>query len=418
MPGTATADLVIRLAVATLGGLAVGVEREWSAHVRERHHDFGGVRTFPLLGLLGGIAAEVINRQLGLAGGILLATGGLLVVAAYVFSARAGDPDATTEVAGLLVLASGLLAGLGELALASGICALTALLLVEKGPIHSLVFRLESKEIEAGLRFAVLAAVVLPILPTGPFGPAPGFRPRELWALVLIFAGLSFLGYVGLRVAGPERGYSLAGLLGGLVSSTVVTFNLARESRRQPALGRALALGILAASIVLCLRVPLLAGVLDLDVGIGVLPYMAFPFVAGLLVAVPLLRREAPARVEAASPDNPLKLGSAIQMALVFQLVLYAVHWLSGRFGSAGLLGSAAVLGLTDMDALTYSMAKAGADPAQTEVAVRALAVGVLSNTAFKLAVALVLGRGRLRQIVAIGFLAIGLATLAGLLIL
>src|SRR5262245_56006668 len=129
----------LRLGVAALCGLAVGVEREWSASRGDRAPRFAGVRTFLLLGLLGGLAAELSQR--GLAGGsaVLLAATGVLVAVAYVMAARSGDVDGTTEVAALVVLAAGLLAGSGRLAVASAISAVTALVLVEKTRIHAAV---------------------------------------------------------------------------------------------------------------------------------------------------------------------------------------------------------------------------------------------------------------------------------------
>ena len=233
---------------------------------------------------------------------MLLGTAAALVVAAYVMAARGGDVDGTTEVAALLVLAVGALAGTGELALACALSALTSLVLVEKTRIHSLVLRMDPAALVAGARFAVLALVVLPLLPEGPFGPPPGIRPRELWALVLLFSGLSFAGFVALRLVGPGRGHGVAGLLGGLISSTAVTLGFARESREQPQAGRALALGVIAACTVLYLRVALLSSILNPAVSLAAVPYLAGPLAVGVLAAVFLIRRWVPAETEARCP--------------------------------------------------------------------------------------------------------------------
>ena len=231
-------QVATRLGVAALGGLAVGIEREWSTRARARPARFAGVRTFLLIGLLGGLGAtlsELAGPAIGLT---VIAAAAALVVGAYIVTAaQGGDVDGTTEVSALVVLAAGAVAGTGRLALASALSALTVLVLVEKSRIHTLVHRLRSETIEAAARFAVLALVVLPLLPEGPFGPAPGLRPRELWALVLLFSGLSFGGFLALRLVGPDRGYALAGLLGGLVSSTAVTLSFSRESRHEAAPG-------------------------------------------------------------------------------------------------------------------------------------------------------------------------------------
>jgi len=410
-------ETALRLGVAALAGLAVGVEREWSSGQGERAPRFAGVRTFLLLGLIGGLAADLHGRGQTAAGALLLAATGALVVAAYVMAARGGDVDGTTEVSALLVLAMGALAGSGQLVLACALSALTALVLVEKTRIHSFVLRMEPQALQAGARFAVLALVVLPLLPEGPFGPAPGIRPRELWALVLLFSGLSFAGFIALRLVGPGRGQGVAGLLGGLISSTAVTLGFARESREHAQLGRALALGVIAACTVLYVRVGILSSVLNPAVSLAVLPYLAGPLAAGLLAAALVMRGLEPATAVAPTPQNPLRLGAAIQMAVAFQIVLYAVGWASNRFGSSGLLVSAAVLGLSDVDALTYSMAKLGGGATGPAIAARGLAVGILSNTAFKLALAVSLGRGAFRRVAGVGLAALATAGLGMLLL-
>jgi len=400
-----------RLAVAAVGGLAVGIEREWSARQDQDHSRFGGVRTFLLLGLLGGLAGVLVSGGATAVGVSVLAGGIALVAIAYLVSAWRGTIDATTEVAGVVVLAAGAFAGADNLLVASAVFAATALVLVEKSQMHAAVERLHSAELQAGAHFAVLALVVLPLLPTGPYGPAGvGVEPRKLWALVLIFAGLSFAGYVALRVAGPERGLALAGLLGGVVSSTAVTFNFARDGRRRPELAWPLAIGVLAATAVLPVRVGVLAGVVHAPVARALLPALvpALAFGAGLVGWIWWRsRRGRTTRAEAPPPpDNPLKLAPAIQMTILFQVVLWILAAVEGRFGARGLIGSAALLGMTDLDALTYSASRlAAAGSADLPSAARALLVGMASNTLFKMIVAVALGGARFGRFATAGLL-------------
>lgn len=403
-----TADLLVRLGVATLGGLAVGIEREWSAKKDGARTRFGGVRTFLLLGLLGGLAA-VSGALIGTAVGVGFAlAGATLVVTAYLVSSKRGSIDATTEVAGLVVLAAGALAGAGQLAVASAIFAMTALVLVEKGPMHEAVDRLRSQELRAAARFAVLALVVLPLLPTEPIDALGGMEPRKLWGLVLLFSGLSFAGYVALRAAGPERGLGLAGLLGGIVSSTAVTLNFARESRTHGARARALAFGALAANAVLPLRVGVLSAVLNREVAVALVPVLAPAALFGATaVAWALWRRhdDNGKKDDAAPPlpSNPLRLGAAIQMTLLFTVVLYVLHLARDRFGSTGLYAGATLLGLTDMDALTLSMNRLAQASLPAVQAARALALGMLANTLFKSVAAAIVGASGFRWIVVAG---------------
>jgi uncharacterized membrane protein (DUF4010 family) len=408
-------DVATRLGVAALGGLAVGIEREWSARARARPARFAGVRTFLLLGLLGGLGTTLPDLAGPAVGLVVLAAAGALVVGAYVVTAHGGDVDGTTEVSALVVLAAGALAGRGYLALASALSALTALVLVEKSRIHALVYRLQSETIEAAARFAVLALVVLPLLPEGPLGPAPGFRPRELWALVLLFSGLSFGAFLALRLVGPGRGQVVAGLLGGLISSTAVTLSFSRESRREGTPGHVLGVGVIAACTILLVRVGFLAAILNPAVGRRVVPYLLLPLAAGLGVAI-AASRGGTHPTAASLPGNPLRLGAAIQMALGFQAVLYVVEWVRGWFGSSGVLLSAAGLGLTDMDALIYAMTRLPADGTDAATAARALAVGILANTLLKLALVLAIGRGHFRRTAGLGLGGLTAASLAALL--
>ena len=415
-------EILWRLAVAALGGLAVGIEREWSARQERDHSRFGGVRTFLLLGLLGGLGGVLLGGGGARIAPVVIAGGVLLVVVAYLVSAWRGTIDATTEVAGIVVLAAGTFAGGGSLLVASAVFAATALVLVEKSRMHAAVERLQSIELAAGARFAVLALVVLPLLPTGPYGPGAGLEPRKLWALVLIFAGLSFAGYVALRVAGPERGLALAGLLGGVVSSTAVTLNFARDSRRRDGLAGALALGVLAAGAVLPARVGILSAVVHAPVARALLPALAPALLVGAGLVGWVWWRRASGRGTSAeappAPDNPLRLSAAIQMAVLFQVVLWLLGAVEGRFGEQGVIGSAALLGLADLDALTYSASRLAAGGGDLATSARALLVGMASNTLFKAALAMALGSGRFARIATAGFLAYLVAFAVGWLLI
>ena len=412
------ADALLGLLVAMLGGLAIGVERQWSGHAAGPQADFAGVRTFTLLGLVGGLTGWLwTTGGEGLAL-ILLAGLAALVVAAYVAASRQ-DVDGTTEVAAFVALTAAVLSGTGRLQLASGIVAITVLLLVEKTRLHNLVASFDLEEIRAGARFAVMAAVVLPLLPAGPFGPLGGVRPRLLWALVLFFSGLSFLGYIAQRVIGSDKGYALAGTLGGVVSSTSVTLTFARLSRTEPAAARALAAGALGANVVLFPRVIIATALLAPPLTRALWPAFVLPFTLGLLLVLNGMRDQ-PARVRPAAREagtrNPLQFRAALQMALLFQVVLWAVAAAQAWFGQAGVYGSAAVLGLADMDALTISMARLTASgTAPADVTALAVTVGALANTAVKLVLALGIGRGRFRSLTVAGLAAIAAALVAAI---
>jgi uncharacterized membrane protein (DUF4010 family) len=389
---------IVGLLIAALGGAAVGLERQWSGHAEGPGARFAGIRTFTMLGALGGISGWLWFTGVTAPAAILLAGAVAVIAAAYVASSR-HDIDGTTEVAALVVLAAGLLAGMGSTRLASGITALLTLLLVEKSRLHAVARRIDQEGLRSGVRFAVMALVVLPLLPEGPYGPLGGIRPRELWSLVLFFSGLSFAGYVARRVVGEGQGYLVTGLLGGVVSSTNVTFTFARTSRTDMASARALAVGAVAANAMLYPRVLVATAILNADVLPLLVPYLLAPALVAALVAVVGARRVPATGAPEGSPGNPLQLAAALQMAVLFQAVLMAVHLVRDTWGQSGVYTSAAVLGLTDVDALTVSMARGVAHTVSPAVAATAIAVGVLANTAMKLGLAGFLGAPRFRAV-------------------
>lgn len=400
---------VLGILIAALGGAAVGFEREWSGHASGPNARFAGIRTFTLLGLLAGLAGWMWSAGLQIVAAVVLGGISALIVAAYVAASRV-EVDGTTEVAAFVVLAAGLVAGMHELRLASATIATTTLLLVEKSKLHSLVERIDDASLRAAFRFAVMAVVILPLLPTGPFGPLGGIRPRQLWAMVLFFSGLSFAGYLARRAIGSHRGYPIAGMLGGIISSTNVTLSFARASRNEAGAGVPLASGVMAACAVMCLRVIVATGVLNPSVSIGLVPFLIAPFLVAAFIAwFDVRKNKEPASGEMPA-SNPLQFNLALQTAVLFQLVLFGVRWAQNTWGEPGVFVSAGVLGLTDIDALVVSMAKDTGAQLAVATAARAIAIGVLANTLLKLGIGVVLGVKEFRKAVFIGLSAVAVA--------
>ena len=354
-------EAAVRLAVAALVGLGVGLEREWSGHTTGPNARFAGLRTFFLLGLLGGVAGLLLGEGSAAAGAVAIAGGMALGVSAYVIAARKPDSDidGTTEAAALAVVVLGTLAGNGWLLLAAGAGSIIVLALSEKTRLHWLVRHLSEPELRAALTFAVLALVVLPLLPPGPFGGVLAFRPRTLWMIVLFFSALNFAGFIARRALGAGAGYTLTGLLGGVISSTGVTLDFSRKSRQEPALAGPLAYGVIGACTVLIPRVIVVSSVLNVDVGLR-LCWLLWPPVAcgAILLFIGLRRDRDTARAGEQTIESPLRLMAAVQMAVAFQIAVTAIALVRARWGTMALYPMAGVLGLTDMDALTVSMSR------------------------------------------------------------
>lgn len=387
---------VAGLIVATLGGAAIGLERQWSGHASGPHARFGGIRTFTLLGGLAGLSGWLLASGRDATAIVLLAGAAALVAIGYFVAART-DVDGTTEVAALVVLAAGTIAGTGQLALSSAVIAATSLLLLEKTRLHALVQRIDDESLRASARFGAMACIVLPLLPGGQYGPYGAIRPRELWALVLFFSGLSFVGWIARRIVGPHAGIVLSGLLGGIVSSTSVTLRFARDSRLPDAPAAALAGGVVGACTLMLVRVGIACAILNPALAMAAARYLWPGLLAGGAGIALLWKASRGAANGTVASGSPLQLRAALQMTVLFQAVLFIVLVVQQQLGATALTGTAVLVGLTDLDALTLSLARSAASDAQTAAAAIALTAGVLSNTALKLMLAVVVGRGRFR---------------------
>jgi uncharacterized membrane protein (DUF4010 family) len=397
--------------VAALGGAAIGLERQWSGHASGPGARFGGIRTFTMVGGAAGLAGWLATTPLLPLAVVLLASLGALIVSGYIAASRR-DVDATTETAALVLLGAGAASGSGFIMVGSAIVAITVLLLIEKSRLHSLVAHVDDEALRASVRFAVMALVVLPLLPRGPYGPFGAVRPQELWAFVLFFSGLSFLGWLARRVVGERRGPTITGLLGGLISSTTVTLTAARASRNNPDVQLPLALGVIGACTVMLARVAAASAVLNRPLAAALLPYIALPFAIGSAVLAATWR--AGGRGEHAgvsdAHESPLQLRAALQMTLLFQVVIILVSWVRTWWGTGALMMTSALVGLTDLDALTLSLARStGAEMAAAGAA--ALTMGILANTVLKLALAVGIGQGTFRWVTALVLGAMSVAT-------
>jgi len=260
----------------------------------------------------------------------------------------------------------------------------------------------------------VLALVIVPLLPEGPLFGALAFRPRLLWILVLVFTSINYAAFIARRAVGNHRGYGLTGMLGGLFSSTAVTFEFSRRSRQEPTMARSLASGVVGACVVLMPRVLVASAVLNPSVSLQLLKFLLPALLLGALMVARDWRNAKAHDGPVLSPGNPLRLGMAIRMAALFQIAMVAVDWMRTNWNVEGLYATSAALGLTDVDALTVAMSA----PEKTlapELAARAIAVGILANTAMKSTVAATLGAKGFRLATVIPLLLLGVAIVAAL---
>jgi uncharacterized membrane protein (DUF4010 family) len=412
-------DLALRFGVALGLGLVLGLERE---RRRDAELLFGGVRTFALIALLGAVGAfmerELNQGWLVLAAFIALSA---LVVVSYATTAARGELGITTEVTALLAFIAGVLCGWEKVGVASVVTVVCLLLLSLKDLLHGLARRVELADVEATLKFAVISVIILPLLPNETFGPPPldVINPYKIWLMVVLIAGLNFLGYLLVKVLGNEHGLVLTGILGGLVSSTAVTLSFSQRSRREPAMSSAFVLAIVVAWTIMFLRVVVEVGVINRALAASLALALGCMAAAGLLVSLVLWRRSRARETGVVTAGaNPFELSEAIKFGLLFGIVTVVAKAAEAYLGATGLYLAGAVAGATDVDAIALSMAnRATTTPESIKIATYTIVIAVISNTLVKTGMAAFIGAPAMRRTIVLVTLILFIAAAAGSLI-
>jgi uncharacterized membrane protein (DUF4010 family) len=392
----------VRFAIALLIGALIGLEREKSQR-GQGGHSAAGFRTFILIAQAGAVAAwlsiETGSPWVFAGAGLACA---LFVLAGYVAHVREERRSIglTTEFATVVVYLLGGATVYGHEQLAVALAIATSAVLAFRRTLHGIVERIGWDDIFAAIKLLIVVFIVLPVVPREPVDPWGALNLYTLTWLVILIAGLSFLGYVLVRWMGPHRGASVTGLVGGLASSTAVTLALSRRAASQPAAARALAAGILLAWAVMFVRVIVEAAVVNRSVAADLawpMGTMAAIAAAGALVNLRGDGGDIPA-AEAVHLKNPFSLIFALRFALLLAGVALLVDRAQAAMPSGGAYVVAAAAGLTDVDAVTLSMAERARSTGLTGQAVTAIGVAVLANTLVKTAMVVWLGGEALRR--------------------
>ncbi len=400
-----------RIGVALLVGLLIGLDRE-RAELRKAREVFAGIRTFPLIALAGCVPMLVIDTV----GPWLVVAAFLAVSAVAIIAYRAGVVEghigSTTEAAGIATFLLGVLAGAGQLLVAGAAGIVVATLLVAKPRLEGLSRAMTQDEVAAVLELAVISGIVLPLLPNVGYGPWGVLNPRDIWLVVVLVAGLSFLGFVAVRLLGENRGLAITGAVGGLVSSTAVTVAMADRSKESEALARPAAAAAVLASSVMAMRIAVLAGAINSGILPRLLPVTVAMALTGALGARILARADRSEVVEAGKRiRNPFSLRQAALFALIYAIILLAVRAAQQYVGSGAMFAAAALASVADVDAVTIAFTRLGPGDTAWRTAAAAITVAAVMNTFVKLGIAWTRGSGAFRHATA---LALGAMALAG----
>lgn len=405
------ADLFFRFGIATVIGFLIGVQREF-AYGGKGADIFAGERTLALMGLLGCAAAflaDILNTPWAFLVSVLLL--GIFIAAGYIVSAWRGEMGLTTEVAAIIVVIAGALVYWGHIVLAIAIGVTTFVLLSIKLETDMFIRRLTREDFYATLKFAIISALILPILPNEGIGPPPFdvLNPYRIWLMVVFISAIGFLGYVLIKIVGSKQGIGLTGLLGGLVSSTAVTLCFAQRSKQQAELAKPFALAITVSWTMMFSRVLLWVAALNPALLSVVWIPLAAAGAMGLAYCVYLYFAQKSEEEGDITFSNPFELAPAIKFGLLFALILLISRAAQLYLGDTGVFASSILAGLADVDAITLSMAQlsASSDGLALSIASRAIVLAAMSNTVVKGGVVLATGSKSLRLTILPGFLLI-----------
>jgi uncharacterized membrane protein (DUF4010 family) len=409
-------DLAYRdLGVALAAGLLIGIERGWRQRNIGEGGRVAGVRTFALLGGLGGMIG-LLAQQHGISlSAILLGGAAIILIMGYARSMPGPkDVSVTNVVAALLTLCLGILATSGQPALAMAAAAVVTMILASRSALHGLIEKLGEADVIALARFSIIAGAIWPFLPNARYGPYDAWNPQQLWLVVVFVTGLSFASYVASRIFGAEKGILATAAIGGAYSSTAVTALLSHRLRSDEAGHSTLSAGIALATSIMFIRVLLLTAVIADFAFLPVLRLSGLAVSIGVIAGLVLLRDRTPVTMQQpAQLGNPIAIISAIGFLVLVAIMAVAARWAEARFGGDGALALITAIGVFDVDAAIITLGGLTSESVDRNLAGLALSGAVLANMLVKIGV-VILYAGFKRGRSAIMALSAGAVSLAG----
>lgn len=394
MNNFADTEQIILLVIALAIGLLIGVERGWKTREVKEGERIAGLRTYGLSGLLGG-GAGLLSQYLDVLvfGFVFLGFSGA-VAAAYVMRGRSReDASITGLVSLLLTFVLGALATLDHVSLAASAAVVTALLLRFKDVLHGWLRKLERRELHAALQLLLISVVLLPVLPDHGYGPWQALNPYEIWWMVVLIAGISFIGYFAMKIAGPEKGVMMTALAAGMASSTALTLHFSRLSQKQQNMKNLLAAGILIACGTMFPRVVLVSSLINPALfNALIIPMAVMGGVVLFSAAVIWHKNVEQAPSELAQLINPLELKPALFFGALLVVVILLGKAATNFFGEAGLYLLAALSGIADVDAINLTLSRMSVAELSPDVVVLGIVIAACSNTLLKAMLAVFVG--------------------------
>ncbi len=397
--------LVQKLGISIFIGILIGLERE---HSRIKDGKiFAGIRTYPLIAIFGFSAAFLTSLTSVWVYISFFAGFAVLVVSSYIAATKDGRLGGTSEITSFLVFILGSLVFWNFIILAAIIAVIITLFLSLKIQLHSFVGKISAEDLFATLKLAVITIIILPLLPDKTLGPLDIINLRLIWYMVILVSGISFIGYILIKTTGKQKGTSITGLMGGLVSSTAVTYSLSRKSKIDSALSDNFAIGVILASTVMYIRVFIVISVLNFSLlSLVGLPLVLFTII-GVIVSFILNKRVQNNEQSEIDLKNPFELKSAIIFGGLFGVIIFAAKAAQVYLGTEGVYAASTLAGITSVDAIVLSLAKLAKDSLSDHIAVQGILLALISNNIFKAIISYSLGDTIFRKKALLGLILI-----------
>jgi uncharacterized membrane protein (DUF4010 family) len=336
---------------------------------------------------------------------IILAVVTLTGISYWITSVK-GDIGSTSELAALLTMLLGALTFLGYIEISLMISVILLVMLSSKVQLMNVIGRITQEEIYALVRFVVIALLIFPFLPDQNYGPYDVINPREIGLVVILTSGVGFLGYVLMRVLGANKGVLLTGIIGGLVSSTMVTWVFSKKSKEQSPLNALYTSAILAACTIMVVRVFLWVFLFNktLLAGLALPLSILFLTAAGATVYFYLKDKKENTHQANLPLGKPLELTNAMWFGVLYVAILLVISYANDYLGNEGIYITSGIAGLSDVDAITISISKMSSISISVITAQNAILLATLANTVAKFAIALWASSKEMRKHVIVGY--------------
>lgn len=399
-----TAELIQRFSFALAIGLLIGLERGWRTREEHEGERAAGLRTHGLAALLGGVWGAIALQFAQNGGAIALGVafvlfGALIGLFRYRETVHNNTFGATTLVGVLLAFALGAFAVVGDRLAAAAAAVATTTLLALKTLLHGWVARLTWEELRSGLALLAMSFILLPALPDEPIDRWGAINPHDLWLMTVLIGVVSFAGYIAVRLVGYRLGVAVAGVAGGLASSTAATAAMSRLAADHPEEADALAAGAVFASGVMGPRVLAVLGVVNADFALRLAaPLMVVGLVYFLAGGLLMLRKtsDGGGARETLVISNPLDLPAVLKFGALLAAVMVLSKIVTKFAGSSGAYVLAIVSGFADVDAISLTMASHGVAEIGVGAAALSVLLAILSNTIVKVGIGWGIGGWRM----------------------